>query len=144
MRILTGSLRVTPSILSVWSELKRNRIRSFPFISRHEVNVSLRHSSIHMVHECGNLIPHLPLSNQDRNERVSQYVISVQSFKVRTPDNLLEESIRLVTPSLLNRAFALVFPPFVAPYVFEFFEDRKQDATSLGPLRDVLKARIDP
>ena len=66
------------------------------------MDVSLGRSSIQMPNECGDLVPRLPLSHEDRDERVTEGVVPVQTFEIRALDELLEESIRLVASPLFD------------------------------------------
>ena len=94
-------LRVVSRVAPSESELKRNGIRRFSLVLGHEVNVPLRRASIQMPHERSDLIPSLPLSHKNRNERMTQGVVTVEPFECSVLDQFLEESIRPVTPSLL-------------------------------------------
>ena len=84
------------------------------------------------------LIPRLALSNQDRDERMTQGVVSVQRLIFRSVNELLQQSIRPVIPALLNRPLALAFPTLVAPGVVELIEDRKQHTRPIRQLLDVI------
>ena len=70
------------------------------------MNVSLSCPLIQMSDKRCNLIPRFPLSDQNRDERVPQSVVSVQSFEIRFLDEFLDESIWLVTLPLTERLSA--------------------------------------
>ena len=95
-----------------------------------------------MAHERSNLVPGLSLGHQNRNERVPQGVITIQPLEVRVLHQLLEQTIRLVATTLLNRSLAFPLPSLVAARVIELIEDREHDLAALGQPLDVLPQRL--
>ena len=69
-------------------------------------------------------------------------MVPIQSLEVRALDQFLKHAIRPVATPLLNRSFALAFPPLVAPGVVETLEDWEHDLATLGQLLDVLPHRL--
>ncbi len=58
------------------SKLKRNRVRGLPFVLGHEVKVSLSRPLVQVANERRDLVQGLSLSNQNRDKRVPQGVVS--------------------------------------------------------------------
>ena len=91
-------------------KVKRNRVDGLPLLLRNEMNISLRGPPVQMTHKSSNLVPSLALRHQDRYERVSQGMKSIQPVELGPLDQFLEEPVSSITPTLLHRPLALVLP----------------------------------
>ena len=114
------------------SKLKRNRIDGLPLLLRNEMNISLRGSPVQMAYKPGDLVPDLPLRNQNRDERMPQRMKTIEALELRALDQLLEEPVRPITPALLNRPLALVLPSSIDARVIKLVKDGKQNLRLLG------------